>query len=318
MNQSVNSPVWWAKRGAIGIFVARRLSPARRPLLILSLPRSGSSWVGEIMGSVAAALYLREPLTQSHLAHGGKYSVFPVDSRSPPVDYQRFGDAALAALPLFGANIVRKPRQWALLSRPHRRAVIKEVNPLACSWLIERYRPQIVFLVRHPAAVAQSYWELEWRGIEEQLRVITQGLIDGPLHPWRTHLCSASGFWAAHGAFQGMATHMALNALRDYPDHKLIRYEDLCQEPITMFKDLFGYAGFEWDAEIERLIVARSSGAASQTQHAYSTARDSRQMTAAWKRKVSAADLRELVHGYRAFDLPFYTSPEEWNLESVA
>ena len=47
-------------------------APVRQPpVLLTSLPRSGSSWIGRILGSADEALYLREPLTQAYLKRIG-------------------------------------------------------------------------------------------------------------------------------------------------------------------------------------------------------------------------------------------------------
>ena len=61
-------PVNWARWGPVSSFLARKFKTAAPPILVFSLPRSGSSWVGEILGSASNALYLREPMTQSNLA----------------------------------------------------------------------------------------------------------------------------------------------------------------------------------------------------------------------------------------------------------
>ena len=56
-----NSPVRWGRFPGLTGMLARALSPAEPPVLVVSLPRSGSSWVGEVLGAAPDAMYLREP-----------------------------------------------------------------------------------------------------------------------------------------------------------------------------------------------------------------------------------------------------------------
>src|SRR3972149_1824290 len=143
------SPVGWARTGLPGLLLSRLFKVPSPTILVLSLPRSGSSWVGEILGSASNALYLREPMTQSHLAWDDKEitEVF-VDPNAALKGYERYADAAFSGFPMFSRNIVRKPDQWSLFARHSRRLVIKEVNLLACEWLLKKYSPRVIFIVR--------------------------------------------------------------------------------------------------------------------------------------------------------------------------
>src|SRR5690606_25708881 len=109
------SPVPWAWFGPASLALARALPPLSPPVLVLSLPRSGSSWVGETLGQAANALYLREPLTQTRTAdESGGQTVFPIDPAAPPRVYGRMAARSFAALPAFKPLIVQNPGQWSL------------------------------------------------------------------------------------------------------------------------------------------------------------------------------------------------------------
>ena len=164
MATSLASPVSWARRGRVSALLARLLRTQGPPVLVLSLGRSGSTWLGATLGRAANALHLHEPLTQPLLAAGqDQQTNFEVDPARPPALYARCAQAAFAGLPAFPlrpgtrpTQIVRYPEQWALAQRSRRRLVIKEINPFACGWLLQAYRPRLIYLVRHPAAVALS------------------------------------------------------------------------------------------------------------------------------------------------------------------
>lgn len=297
----------------MSLFLAKQFKTLTPSILILSLPRSGSSWVGEILGSAANALFLSEPIAQSDLALAeSKHLTTHFDPTDPPRLYRNFADRAFCGLPNFPPwLVIKKLPQWSLFERRYRRLVIKEVKPLACGWLLKHYKPRVIFMVRHPVAVALSYLNLGWTDINiEKAPLAGRALINTSLSRWQRHLKSISDFWEQHGIMQGALLRNILDSLTDYPDHRIVLYEELCADPTRVFPDLFNFAGLSWDREIENLIMERSSGG--DTQNPYSTSRNSRSMVNAWKDKVSNEEVKRLQAAYRKFDLPWYQSESDW------
>lgn len=311
---SFSSPVWWAKEERLSMLIARLLLPSRKPLLIVSLPRSGSSWVGTILGNAANALYLREPLNQSYLATGGKTTVFDVDPRSPPEDYALFAARAFNGVPVFPNGVVRNAANWSLFSRRGKGLVVKEVNPLALPWLLETYHPRVIYLVRHPAAVASSYWQLGWRGTEEKLLQLGPRLMNGPFKRWQDVIQSASGFWQAQGIFQGAVLRLATDSLAGYGDYRIISYEAICSDPEGKLLGLLDFSELTVDESVRQQIVDSSHGTNKGEQSAYTTRRNSLEMARAWKREVTEEQLAMVQAGFSAFKLPYYASADDWTI----
>lgn len=307
-----SSPVWWAKEPWLGALLGRAFSPLSQPLLIMSLPRGGSSWVGSILGNASNAMYLREPVNQSFLASGGTTTVFDVDLDSPPEDYARFTERAFKGIPVFPSGVVQSPKQWSLASRRGKVLVIKEVNPLALPWMLEKYRPRVIYLIRHPAAVASSYWSQGWCNAEEKLSQLSARFMNDPFMPWYETINSASGFWQAHGVFQGAVLRVVDEALSHYKDCRIERYEDICIDPEAKFLELLEFAGLSIDDSIRSRIADSTSGDEQGKSNAYSTRRQSREMTRAWVNKVDEKQLADLRSGYSAFGLPYYNSESDW------
>jgi len=263
------------------------LKPQTPPVLILSLPRSGSSWVGDTLSHAKNALYLYEPLTNSVRADPilAEQTYKGIDPATPPANYQHLADLAFSGRPYFSPLSVRYPKQWRFWSRPFRRVVIKEVNLAAGTWLVQRYRPHVVLLVRHPADVLLSFRRLGW---------------------WS----SASETISDFGYNQGAKLQALYQVLQTYSDHCIVLYEDLCMQPIQQFQRLFKFAQLNWSSATERLVRERSAGG--DRSQSYDTSRNSLQMISAWRSQLSADDAQALRTAFSAYDLPWYQSDTDW------
>jgi hypothetical protein len=283
------------------------------PVLILSLPRSGSSWIGAVLGSSPDVAYLREPLTQSNLMSGvTERTVIHIEPDKLPEDYKRYADNAFSGLPIFGKGVVVDPRQWVLTRRRKKRLIIKEVNPLACRWLIRSYKPRIIFLVRHPAAVALSYAKMGWTGVNIRKTIPDNVFMtESPLKEWKNQLSDTSeDYWDRMGAWQGAILRLTLRELSSYRDCKIVKYETMCRNAVEVFTDLFDFAGLSWNEQIKKTVLEKSSGG--DRNRLYETSRDSMRMIDAWRSELSKENLNRLRIAYEKFELPWYQTPDQW------
>ena len=265
--------IFWARWGPLSRLIASALKPRHPPVLILSLARSGSSWVGDMLGSAPDALYLREPLTQGHHAITSRVVFDPDTDHDLEPLARRLADKAFLGWPDFGPQVVRLPGNWALRGRRGRRVVVKEVNPSACAWYLRRYRPRVIFLLRHPAAVAMSSQKQGWLG----------PTVDA---------------WARRGLEDASALRQARDVLKDYPDAQTVFFESLCNDPLRGFRTLFDFAGLTW------------TDWAAETVREYS--HDSPRRIDAWRADTTPDALKALREGYRTLQLEWYQGDKEW------
>jgi hypothetical protein len=279
-------PPYWARLGWLSTVIADSWPLRQPPVLLLSLPRSGSNWAGEILGTAPDAVYLREPLTQTLLSSGPRESVFAFAAEHPPVEYRQAARRSFAGLPCFPPNrhVIEHPEQWSLADRARRRLVVKEVNPYLCDWLVGRYQPRLIVLLRHPAAIALSHRKLAW---------------------W-----PAENPWYESGAHYCRALHAVWQCLQGYPAAMTVAYEELCLHPLRGFGDMFEFSGLKWDAKVEDHICHLTNGPGDD--EPYSLIRSSAAMANRWRGQVAADDLAMLKAGYSHLPLPWYQSPDHW------
>lgn len=175
-----------------------------RPVLVVGLPRSGTTWVGRCLGLAESAWYVNEPDNENvhpfavRAKHQlGRYPILgPRDSS--PTDYERLWSASLAGArqpdgpagrlayrlhqrvrrqahpeglgELGRLGRVRLAAGVALASPgrvvPSDHVVVKSVFiPFALEWLTTRWDPQFVVVLRDPLNTISSWWRLGWRDI---------------------------------------------------------------------------------------------------------------------------------------------------------
>lgn len=303
------SPVAWANFGPASRMIAAATAPSRRPVLIISHPRSGSTWVGGTLGYADDALYLKEPLTQTRLRSQSGTVTFELANGDPPRAYLAPAEAVDIALPAFPPNIVPFPGQWRLRRRSSKRLVLKEVNPLALDWFARRWNPKIIYLIRHPAGVAASFVARGWRvkpdGFERRFR--SERFASGEIMLER-HVGSP---WSALGAVQALVLKLTLEQLHRHADRLVVCYEDLCDNPLAAFRQLYDFAELQWTDQVEDKIRRESNGRAVDRAQPFSTTRNSRLMTDAWKGDLAPDEIAAVRDGYLSYEPDFYGA-KDW------
>jgi len=282
----------------------------RHAVLVCSLPRAGSSWVGRILGLGEDALYLREPLTQSYLRHLGPGTppFFEWEMCRDRHAYDRLAELAFRGIPRFPPTVVPYPRQWSLRRRRSKHLVVKEVNPLVARRFWDRFRPKLVLLVRHPVSVARSFHALGWTGDQLSGRFRAETLT--AFHR-QAPLPAENRYWAQSGAFQAIAQNVVAEGLRDI-DHLVVRYEDLCTDPVAEFERIFAYCELAFRPAIRDEVLRSSQADPAYAPGRYDTVRNSRAMATRWKSEVAPNDIADVRRGYFACRPLFYTDAADW------
>ena len=300
-----HSPVFWANFRCSGAFISKVISIKNQPCVIISLPRSGSSWVGSVLSLAANSAYLREPLTQSYMyKHGTRSrSFFEIDHQDIPLAYIEAADFSFHGIPRFSSNIVVNPSQWSLRKRVDSHLIIKEVNPFLMSWFIKEFRPKIIYLLRHPAAVSNSFYKKGWLGEQFRSRLLGRTIAEYSLD-----IRPPGTFWSDFGKLQAIVLIRSLASLRDYKDHTVVLYEDLCTNPLQEFGRLFNYCGLSLDDFLQENILSYSNPALGTIIQSQNTFRYSIEMVNKWRDEVSRENQCQVKESYLDTDPRYYGS----------
>ncbi|WP_428535727.1 sulfotransferase [Rhodopila sp.] len=253
---------------------------AKSAILVIGAARSGTSWLAKIFDSHPNILYRHEPdevmppvpgldpaeqiriwLRQRARRAADKRPVFRKAWRPPPLDATRETISAVIAASQRIPGLARiaqragvpdlvAPARWGTV-----RAAVKIVN-----WdpsHVARCMPETrcVFILRHPcgqvASVMAGFAKRQFDAM--------------PKHPGAPQDLIAANWAERHGvdrrSFQALpepARHAwawrafndpAVEALRDLPNARIVIYEDLCRQPEHTARDLFAFAGLDWQSQ---------------------------------------------------------------------
>ena len=306
-----NNPFLFASQNSLfNRFVQQFIKPKGPPILLISLPRGGSSWIGDTLGRSSLALYLREPITQSYIREiGAGPSFFEYEKCKDKSRYKRFTSDAFQGIPSFNSSIITYPKQWLFCDRIKKRIVIKEVNPLVLRMVLEKYHPRVVYLLRHPVPVAHSFFVQGWVGDQYQGRYS-----DESLNRFRLKYGNyeQGSFWEQMGSLQAIAQNETLETLSKYSDHTVIQYENFCVQPLQQFRKLFEFCELPFSNELAEHIENSTSSSEKYVTGEYSLARDSKNMLDRWKFEVSKEHISQLRKSYLANTPKYYADNSQW------
>ena len=137
--------------------------------------------------------------------------------------------------------------------RAKRRVIVKSVHSvLSIDWLMNTFNIRLVVLVRHPANVIASYLKMNMSDADREVKVpeigqnhikeyiMERNLRDDKLGRMAIQVCSFYKY-----------IELMTNK---HSQIKLIKHEDLCQDPVGKFKDLFSYLNLNWSKKVEDFL----------------------------------------------------------------
>lgn len=290
----------------------RLRAPTGRPIFVTGNGRSGTSWIGKTLAQAPGLVYYREPCNLSltrddddtvwarYVVPGGRDELFEsllesaFRGRIHRHDPAPFQSAA---------------RRW----RAPFRVLVKEVATFpSVEWVAQRWNPEVVLVVRHPCGCALSVENAEM-GRTERARL--QHLLadderkQNHLEPYRAHLATVRTPLEVSAAIWSIKSLIVARAHARHPEWRLVRYEELCDDPLGGFRALFRSLALDWTSAVEAWTTETTRASSAGT---FSTSRVSAQQRDAWRRAMTARQIAEVRRIVEPFGFPELATEADW------
>jgi hypothetical protein len=167
-------------------------------------------------------------------------------------------------------------------------------------WLVARYQPAVILVRRHPLNMVASWRERGWRAPPDNdtrlLRPRLRQLIAGlglPAAPAGSELARVA-WWIA------VQLHVQSLLSARHPDWPMLTHDDAAAAPAATFTDLLAELGIEPRIPIEGYLAGLDRPG-----RPFEAARSSEGLIDAWRRRLGADELGEVMRVLVAF-------PEAW------
>jgi hypothetical protein len=246
------------------------------PLLVTGLPRSGTSWTGKMLEASGEVVYVNEPMSMRR-PPGGSPGVLDarvehwfhyIDPHDDEVWRSAFRDTLrLRFRPVRELRSVRKPYHLARAAKyatefmvgavRGRRAMLDDPNAIYSSrWLHDRMGVRVVYLVRDPVGMIGSWRQLGWRPRLEEI-LAQPALLRDHMASERDEIegAIATGDWLIQMCCLWNVGNRFIDAARRELDAVAVwRYDDLANDPLDQYEQLYAFCGLTWSPDARDAI----------------------------------------------------------------
>lgn len=266
-------------------------------VIVVSYPRSGSSWFAKILSFCPDVTYIREPITQ-HYVDAGLGNVLKEPQKEFSVFYKGLTKRALNGFPEYKNNIINNIWDFCPWKFGKQRLLIKEVNPRAIPLFSKNPKTQIVLIVRHPAAIAYSYMTMGW------FRNIRTG--ERTKKPNNVQL---NRFALEYG----QDINGAIQLSEQSKNIKIVKYEDFALEPQKKFKQIIKQLKLRHPHSFKDILKPMIQ-TGSKTNSNFSITRDSKSQIYKWKTFLTKNQIESIRRGYQEASFKYYGGNNDWVL----
>jgi hypothetical protein len=310
--------------------------PSRlKPILVTGAPRSGTTWVGQMLALSPAVNYIHEPFNPDSPPGAAicgvqfaRYFTYVTDENESayyaPIKRMMEGKYD-AWRGLAGVRSVRGAletlRTWQTFATHRRRGGVPLIkDPIAlmsAEWLARRFEMHCVVMIRHPAAFVASMKRLGWSAFPEKWALSQEPLMRDYLAPFEEQIRSLQS--GEHDLIERtslawkLCHHVILQYQAKHRDWVFLRHEDISREPSDSFRHLYQRMGLNFSADIKRAIDEHTNGSnpqsASKDEKVFRL--NSQANISAWKGRLSADEVAR-VRGHVGEVAERFYGDDDW------
>lgn len=313
---------------------------SRKPILVTGTLRSGSTWVGRIIGEAPLVGYIHEPFAENvrpgtrrgEFGHGMPYVTD--EHENEPIFYEQIKDTIDYRFDLIGgiSRIRHSDRRSKDVQRYlktfydflsyriiNARPLLKDPAAVfSAEWLASKFDMSIVVLIRHPAAFVGSLKRKKGMKISFSDLLSQPLLMRDYLYPFESEireyatneydrLAQASLLWK-------LVHHVIVEYQKKHKNWIFIRHEDLSRDPINSFQNLFNTLDLEFSEEVRNKIEEYSSSSTLVEPPKGELAffkRDSKANIWSWKERLTASEIQKIKVEVEEVSSKFYSN-QDW------
>jgi hypothetical protein len=297
------------------------------PILVTGSHRSGTTWTGRMLALAPRVGYVHEPFNPQRWPgwsrrippHWYLYVCRENEAEYEPLirdvisfRYPILNVTAAPDLRHVGQMAVEWPLSLSYRLRGARPLIKDPIALLSSPWLAERFGMQVVVMIRHPAAFAGSVKRLGWRFDFENWRdqpLLLRDLLGPYEEPIRLYAAREHDI-VDQAILMWNVLHHAIGVFRErHPDWAFVRHEDLSEEPLKGFRDLFDRLDLVWDHTVENAVVRFSTeeGRGEVPTYLHRTVkRDSRAARWTWTTRLTPDEQARIREGTEEVARGFY------------
>jgi Sulfotransferase family len=303
------------------------------PILVTGSHRSGTTWTGRMLALSPGIGYMHEPFNvhrwPNWLSRPLPHAYMYVCQENEADFLSTVEDALAFRYPILNITAAQTRRQvfqvlaewpWSLVARfQGARPLMKDPLALMSSeWLADRFGMEVVVMIRHPAAFAGSVKRLNWRFDFDNWRdqpLLIRDLI-GPYEAQVADFAAREHDIIDQAVLMWNVTHHVIRRFQERrPDWSFIRHEDLSEEPLKGFRELYERFDLTWDHTAEEIILRTSTDLRRKEVPTYlhrTVRRDSRAARWTWRDRLTPEEQDRIREGTAEVGAAFYQD-EDWN-----
>jgi Sulfotransferase family len=304
-----------------------------RPILVTGSHRSGSTWLGQMIGASDDVGYIHEPFNINrgpgicrfrfpywftYIRPGTDGEVADDVRRMLAFRYNYLAQALRVRSWVDFRFLVRDGGRFLRFRLRQPRPLLKDPMALfSAEWIAETFDAQVVVVVRHPAAFASSIKLDGWAHPFSHF-VVQPALMEDHLKPFKAEIES---FAEEENDILDQASllwRLIHKTIADYrtqhPEWVIVRHEDLSRDPLQGFGAIFEALDLPYTEDVQDAI-RRSSSASNpadrdENRHLFHS-RDSRANVDNWRRRLTPEEV-EQVRARVADVSPLFYADDEW------